>query len=155
MVATPALRHGRLSWQSPDRARAWTATWDLAKAHPLIGVGPGAFAATWTTSDGEVVTSEYAHNEYLQLAAQQGVLGTVAMTVGLGCVTAVSWRRRPRRQGSSTTVERSAWAGAAAGLTALAVHSGFDFLWHIPLIPLIGAALAGMVLARPNKEVLT
>ena len=155
VVATPALRHGRLSLQSPDRARAWSATWDLAKAHPLVGIGPGAFAATWTTSNGGVMTSEYTHNEYLQLAAQQGALGAVAMMVGLGSVAAVAWRRRPRRRGSSSTAERSAWVGAAAGLTALALHSGFDFLWHIPLIPLIGAALAGMVLARPNKEVLT
>jgi O-Antigen ligase len=155
VVATPALRHGRLSLESPDRARAWDATWDLAKGHPLTGIGPGAFAATWVTSGGEVMTSEYTHNEYLQLAAQQGLLGAVAMTLGLGAIAAVAWRRRPHPEYSPAPVDRSAWIGAAAGLTALALHSGFDFLWHIPLIPLVGAALAGMVLARGNKEVLT
>jgi hypothetical protein len=36
------------------------------------------------------------------------------------------------------------WGGAVAGLAALATASGFDFLWHLPVIPLVGALLAGL-----------
>jgi hypothetical protein len=32
----------------------------------------------------------------------------------------------------------------AAGLVALAVHSGLDFLWHVPAIPLLSALLIGL-----------
>jgi hypothetical protein len=36
------------------------------------------------------------------------------------------------------------WAGCAAGLGAMTVHSGLDFLWQLPVIPLTGALLAGL-----------
>jgi 4-amino-4-deoxy-L-arabinose transferase-like glycosyltransferase len=42
-------------------------------------------------------------------------------------------------------------AGALAATTALAVHAGFDFVWHIPAIPLLAAALVG--LASPEVPV--
>jgi hypothetical protein len=35
-------------------------------------------------------------------------------------------------------------AGALAAVTALALHAGFDFVWHIPAIPLLAAALVGL-----------
>jgi len=43
-------------------------------------------------------------------------------------------------------------AGAVAGLVALAVHSGFDFLWHIPVLPLLGGLLIGLTAARRSEE---
>lgn len=43
-------------------------------------------------------------------------------------------------------------AAAAAGLAAVALHSGMDFLWHIPAIPLVCAALVA-VACPPRKGV--
>jgi hypothetical protein len=34
--------------------------------------------------------------------------------------------------------------GATAALIALAIHSGFDFLWHLPVIPLCAGLFAGL-----------
>jgi hypothetical protein len=152
-VAGHAVRKDRLSVQSPDRVSAWRATWNLAAAHPWAGVGPGPFAASWTAANGDVMVAHYTHNEYLQLAAQQGVPGLGAMAVGLGGIAWAAWRRRPPRRGRQPSGDVSRWAGVVAALTALGVHSAFDFLWHIPLIPLLGAALVGLLLSYPTAEV--
>ncbi|HEY2301680.1 MAG TPA: O-antigen ligase family protein [Acidimicrobiales bacterium] len=150
--ARPAVRNDRFSIQSPDRTKAWQATWRLVESHPWTGVGPGPFAASWTGPDGEALTAQYTHNEYLQLTAQEGALGAGAMILGLGGIACLAWRRRPRCRRWAPTTELSRWAGGAAALSALALHSGFDFLWHIPLIPLLGAAFAGIVLSHPTRE---
>jgi hypothetical protein len=150
--ARPAVRNDRLSIQSPDRTKAWQATWRLVETHVWTGVGPGPFAASWTAPDGETLTAQYTHNEYLQLTAQEGAVGVGAMILGLGGIVCLAWRRRPRCRRWAPTTELSRWAGGAAALSALALHSGFDFLWHIPLIPLLGAAFAGIVLAHPTRE---
>jgi O-antigen ligase len=86
------------------------------------------------------VTSRYAHNEYLQVLAELGFVGLALLVVLLASLAWTVWRGRPHAP--STAV----WAGAAAGLAALAVHSALDFLWHLPAIPLAGAVLAGLVL---------
>jgi hypothetical protein len=36
-----------------------------------------------------------------------------------------------------------------AGAVALAVHAAFDFVWHLPVIPLSVAALIGLAASGP------
>jgi hypothetical protein len=137
----------RISLRSPDRIREWRGSWDLLVGHPLVGIGPGPFTVSWTAPDGVTMSVGYTHNEYLQLGAQEGVIGLAAAAAAVGVVALSVWRRRPTRAQSQA---RANWAGAVAGLAALAVQSSLDFLWHIPLIPLVGAVLAGVALARPR-----
>jgi hypothetical protein len=42
-----------------------------------------------------------------------------------------------------------------AGICAFAVHGAFDFVWHVPAIPLMAAALVGLVLppADPGTDI--
>jgi O-antigen ligase len=101
-------------------------------------VGPGRIALVWTTADGRTVISRYAHNEYLQVLVQLGVIGFLLLLVLLAAITRTVW------QGRAAAPSPQLWAGVAAGLVALAVHSGLDFLWHIPAIPLLGALLIGL-----------
>ena len=42
-----------------------------------------------------------------------------------------------------------ALAGVVAAGVAFAVHSGFDFVWHLPAIVLIVTLLIGIVLPAP------
>jgi hypothetical protein len=39
-----------------------------------------------------------------------------------------------------------------AAICAFALHSGLDFVWHIPAIPLLAAALVGLVVPPPTFE---
>jgi hypothetical protein len=133
-----AIGRPRLTVVSADRTGAAGAALRLAAKHPLTGVGPGRIALVWTTADGRTVISRYAHNEYLQVLVQLGVIGFLLLLVLLATITRTVW------QGRAAAPSPQVWAGVAAGLVALAVHSGLDFLWHIPAIPILGALLIGM-----------
>jgi hypothetical protein len=41
---------------------------------------------------------------------------------------------------------------AAAILAAFAAHSTFDFLWHIPVLPLLVTAAAVPLLDQPSRQ---
>ena len=134
-----AVADTRLTIASPDRAAAARAALQLAAERPLTGTGPNRAVLTWV-QDSRRVTSRYVHNEYLQVLAELGFVGLTLLIVLLASLAWAVWRGRAHAP--STAV----WAGAAAGLAALAVHSALDFLWHLPAIPLAGAVLAGLVL---------
>ena len=134
-----AVAGTRLTIASPDRAAAARAALQLAAERPLTGTGPNRAVLTWV-QDSRRVTGRYVHNEYLQVLAELGFVGLALLIVLLASLAWAVWRGRPHAP--LTTV----WAGAVAGLAALAVHSALDFLWHLPAIPLAGAVLAGLVL---------
>ena len=134
-----SLADTRLTIASPDRAAEARAALRIAAERPLTGTGPDRAVLTWVQHDRRV-TSRYVHNEYLQVLAELGFVGLALLVVLLA---SLAWTvRRGRPHAPSTAV----WAGAAAGLAALATHSALDFLWHLPAIPLAGAVLAGLVL---------
>jgi hypothetical protein len=54
------------------------------------------------------------------------------------------WRARPTGHASAT------WAGVVAAAAAFAIHSGFDFVWHLPAIVLTMTLLVGIVLPAPD-----
>jgi O-antigen ligase len=134
-----AVAGTRLTIASPDRAAEARAALQLAAERPLTGTGPNRAVLTWVQNNRRVV-SRYVHNEYLQVLAELGFVGLALLIVLLASLAWAVWQGRPHAP--STAV----WAGAAAGLAALAVHSALDFLWHLPAIPLAGAVLAGLVL---------
>ena len=69
-----------------------------------------------------------------RVLAALGVLRLAALPVALAGAVG-----HPRRWAASPGL----WAGIAAALVAAAVHGGFDFLWHVPAVVLVCAALAG------------
>jgi 4-amino-4-deoxy-L-arabinose transferase-like glycosyltransferase len=52
----------------------------------------------------------------------------------------------------ATSPDRVLWAGAVAAAIAFAVHSGFDFLWQVPAIPLTVAALVGLAIGQSRAQ---
>jgi O-antigen ligase len=138
-----AVRDSRLSLDSQDRANEWRATAKVADHHLLTGVGPTHLAVRWVDAQGQVTEAHFAHNEYLQLAAEQGVVAPVLVVAALGVV---AWALGRRVVASG----RRDWlaAGALGGLGAFAVHSAFDFIWHVPVVPVVVAALCGAALSR-------
>jgi hypothetical protein len=143
--APPALLDSRLSVASSDRVQAAQAALRLVERRPLTGTGPGRATLYWVGPDGRTLTAQYVHNEYLQVLAEFGTTGLVLLVLLLAGVARMVWRGRDL-VGTPAT-----WAGIVAGLSALAVHSGLDFLWHLPAIPLAGAVLAGLT-APPLEE---
>jgi hypothetical protein len=149
----------RFGLSSPSRASLTSVAVGLWRSHFLAGVGPGRAVFIWTTADHRLVFDRYAHDEYLQLAVEQGVIGLAGLGVlgvGIAATIAQGWRSGSRarsrsgRQRDLTTLR----AGAVAGLVCLALHSGFDFLWHVPAVLMIAALATGLAAPAPVNELL-
>ncbi|MGI8808259.1 MAG: O-antigen ligase family protein [Acidimicrobiales bacterium] len=142
-----SITGARLSLASSDRSAQTSAALDLVAERPLTGTGPGRATLFFAGPDGEPLAARYAHNEYLQMLAELGAVGLALVLVLAGTIA------RAVRAGRASASSPQLWAGAAAGLVALAVHSGFDFLWHVPALPFAGALLVGLTIsATKTKE---
>lgn len=123
----------RLDDSGNERIQNWSDTVDQIVAHPVAGTGPGTFRITRRTTEGSEVVY-HAHNEYLQATAETGVIGAAAIVIAIVLPGTGLWRRR-------TTP--SAIVAIASG-SAFLVHSGFDFLWRVPVLPAIVFALVAV-----------
>jgi O-antigen ligase len=147
----PAVRFvatARLTVDSFGRAGAGRAALRMVADHPIIGVGPGRARFSWNNAEGRGLVARYVHNEYLQLLVELGAIG-LATTLALLIALILTIRLGRSRSGAGTAL----WAGAAAAFATLVVHSAFDFLWQLPVLPMIGAMLAGISGPGTNSPV--
>lgn len=143
--AVHLLADTRASVSSPDRTGGLHAALGLFGDHPLTGAGPGLAELRFTRPDGVTGTLRYAHNEYAQVAAELGLVGLLLLAALAGSLALLFWCTR-------LALPRAMWAGVLAGVLAFAVHSGLDFVWHIPAIPLTVATLLGLVLRSASPH---
>jgi O-antigen ligase len=143
VLGTAVFRHSRswssdrLSLTSTDRRGTNAAAFDVLRDHALVGVGPGDLRVVFPTPGG-LVTTTLVHNEYLQLAVEIGVVG---VALAAACALLTVRRLAATRHRCD---DRWMWDGAVAAFTALAVHSAFDFLWHIPAVVLLVTAIVAL-----------
>jgi hypothetical protein len=137
-----ALVASRLSAESPERADLRRVTAEQFATAPLTGVGPGRLDLVYVDYLGRLVAAEYTHDEFLQTAAETGLVGAGLAVAVFACLGAAAFRRR-HTAGSPF---------AAAILAAFAAHSTFDFLWHIPVLPLLVTAAVVPLLDQPSHH---
>lgn len=118
--------HVRLDTGSMDRSRVWSATLERAPEHLFAGTGPGTYKLVAPKGD-TVVTTEFAHNEFLQALSETGIVGSVSVLVALLLIARGWWRARAGE-------DRIA-AGASAA--AFLVCSALDFTWRVPVLPAV------------------
>lgn len=127
------------------RAHFWSVTVDIIKANPLLGTGLGAFGVVYTNYDSRngLYRLEQAHNDYLQVLSDGGIVGAA---IGL-CFVIMLFRMALSRMQSQDKFRGGVATGALAGCFAVLVHSFFDFTLHTTanaLLFLVLAALATM-----------
>ncbi len=77
-AAAPSLFY---QFAQPDRPMIWQAAINMIKAHPIVGVGTNTFVKVYaryclpTDPFGRDPLGPYAHNQYLHLTAELGVVG--------------------------------------------------------------------------------
>jgi O-antigen ligase len=124
------------------RAHFWRGTLEIIRHHPFIGSGLGSFGVAYTQYDTRngLFRLEQAHNDYLQILADAGILGALLGLAFLALLFRTGFRRRqtedPFRQGVAT--------GALAGCFAVLVHSFFDFTLHTTANGLLFLTLAAL-----------
>jgi hypothetical protein len=138
------VAQARLNLASPDRGGALRAALRVIEEHPLAGAGPGGADLRWKEPDGGTRFFAYAHDEYAQTAAELGLVGLALLAVLLVGIGRMLWSAR------AAGPSEAHWAGAVAATAAFMVHSGFDFVWHLPAVVLTVTLLVGVVLPPPG-----
>jgi O-antigen ligase len=132
-----------------SRLAVWADTLRLIGERPLAGIGLGAFEAAYTKVQTVDVNArvDYAHNDYLQVAAELGVPAALlfwAMIFALATRTVrASWIPANRAR-------QAVALGATGALAALLLHSLTDFNLYIPANGLLFAVLLGLGSAQEN-----
>jgi len=140
------------SRQGVSRNEIWDATWDMFKAHPVLGVGMGGYWAAIPAyhNAAGTMTPQEAHNDYLELLASGGVVG---LAIGIWFAVVVIKRTR-ENLGSSNRFRRAVCFGATIGLLGVAVHSLVDFGLHTIVNALVFTTLIVIATSKspwPNQ----
>jgi O-antigen ligase len=140
----------------PLRTDIWGASLDIAQRHPYLGVGIGNFSEAYEAlpstlshasqrrllNQSGLLIPPHAQNLFLNVLAEEGVLGIAALTFfGLGAV-AVAYRGSRVRD----PVGRAIGVGLGGGVITLALHSILEVTLlselAVPLFALLAVALA-------------
>lgn len=126
-----------------SRGPIWRDTLAMIRENWVTGVGLGAFETAYpiySKGNGSVVVSQ-AHNDYLQMIADCGVLGG-AIAIWFVIVLFKNLVRAIQHHDELMSVMA---LGCGGGLTAMLVHSLFDFNLQIPSNALLFLALTAIV----------
>jgi O-antigen ligase len=126
-----------------SRGWIWRDTAAMIREKWALGVGLGAYQTAYpiySSRDGTLVVGQ-AHNDYLQIVADAGIVGAIIALwfIFLIARDTVRASRHGSRAMSGTAL------GAAGGLFALFVHSLFDFNFQIPSNALLFLVLTSVV----------
>jgi O-antigen ligase len=136
--------------EGASRYDIWRATLKLFAAHPLLGIGLGAYWIGITAhheASGVLVPQE-AHNDYLELLASGGVVG---FAIGVWFLVSVIRNVREHLWSNAGFV-RAARIGAFLGIAGVAVHSLLDFGLHLMSNAVVFLTLIMMVTTQIDVE---
>jgi len=148
-VDRTVARFENSSAEFQERTKAWADTIHIARDFPLAGIGFGGYGQAMLFYQTAARHSIYlqAHNEYLQILAEGGVLVAVPILIALGLI--VSDIRHRMRGGDEPSTY---WlrAGAVAGLVGIATQSLLDFSLQMPGNAMMCIVLVAIALHRPS-----
>jgi O-antigen ligase len=156
MEKAQALAEGNWNWLLTGRLDGWrTAAWMLSQ-HPLTGVGHGAYRTEFAPAKLALVdrgvrffeglneaSFANAHNELLEVGAEWGIPGLLALAWALWLLLGAL-----RRAGRAPAERALAWAGTAA----LGIISLVDFPFRIALVAFPALLFLSWVLSREERE---
>lgn len=111
------------------RLSYWRETWELIKAHPLIGVGLSNF---------NLKMSRYAHNSYLQIWAEMGLLGLLSFLWLIYTVFEHSFKNLMNSLHNKQTV------CLTASVIIFLLHNLLDFSFFLPEVSFIWWIILGL-----------
>lgn len=143
---------GTVNTEDPTTGRAhfWSMTLDIIRDHPLVGAGLGAFGLAYTRYDTRngLFRLEQAHNDYLQVLADAGIVGAICGLFFLIMLFRMGFQRRE----TEDKFRRGVAMGALAGCFAVLVHSFFDFTLHTTSNALLFLMLATLATVNGRVE---
>jgi O-antigen ligase len=131
--------------ETVSRQQMWAVTLQLIGDNLPFGAGLGAFGVAYTKYDAAsgFERVEQAHNDFLQVVSDAGIVGAL-----LGIFFLMLLFRLGRRALKTTNqFRRGLAAGCLAGIFGALVHSIFDFGLHTTSIALLFLTLTGVLAA--------
>ena len=130
-----------------ERSKIWQSTIELIKQHPVAGVGFGAYAVGITRFDTFPGDSslEQAHNDYLEILANGGIIAFLLMLFFFAVLFA---RIRGKLNSPASRLRNASCFGAATGIVGVMLHSFVDFGLHVTINALIFIILVVISTAR-------
>jgi len=125
-----------------DRVEMWKNGWEIFKEHPIAGNGINTFFEKYKQIRNDMYKNKrgsYAHNCFLQMAADVGIIGLF----GFLYLLFVFFKSSIRRVGKlNNDFYKVLTIGIMAGILAFLVHSFFDTnLYSLPLAALFWFAI--------------
>jgi O-antigen ligase len=147
---------GRMWAQNAGKTRSWDwwVGWEMFKEHPMVGVGLGnyklnflpykaAFLASpqGANYDFYIARAAQAHNDYVQVVAELGVLGSLALLALLLAIPFSFWIRLRK---NTDEFDRFDLLLLAGGVVVFLVHALVSFPTHLPASSLVLVLLLGL-----------
>lgn len=125
-INKPVIRYVTDMTSLNDRGVMWNNGWKIFKAHPVIGSGLNTFYVNYAkvrTDEYRDRKGSYAHNCYLQMAAETGVIGLLSFLVfAIAVVLKCLWVAKNTKE----PFHHSLLLGIGLGLLAFLIHSAAD-----------------------------
>jgi hypothetical protein len=137
------------------RVGHWEAALGMVASEPLTGHGPGSYRwAALERYPADTNLTSSAHNEYLEVLGERGLLGAAPIWLA---VVAIGWLslRALAGRGPDTPGRRAGQLGAVGGAAVLGLHAGMDFDWGYPILLVllvVAAAVVHAETARPSDQ---
>jgi O-antigen ligase len=142
-----ALHFAQASRDLPGRLGVWRDTIRMIQDFPWFGSGLGTFwmaMLVYQTGPRDQIFFQ-AHNDYLQLAAEGGLLVGIPVAITLAGLLRIIARRFREAEDSMTRWIR---AGAFAGLVGIAAQSLVEFSLQLPANAALCAVLVAITIHR-------
>jgi O-antigen ligase len=133
------------------RRGAWADAWAIATMFPLTGTGLNTYGTASLLFQRHNLTHHFstAHNDYLQLAAEGGVLLVLPAMLFIGVLTRDSVRRLKEAEASSSYWIR---AGALTSIVAVGLQEMVDFSLQIPGNSVLFAVVCAIAIHRTERQ---
>lgn len=118
------------------RAEYWQVAWSAVGREPIHGTGAGSFERWWLEDRSIDQNVRDAHNLYLEVFAELGMIGLVVLGVTflIPLVAVARARNRPLA------------AAAAGAFVAYLAHASLDWDWEIPALTIVALAAGALLL---------
>jgi O-antigen ligase len=138
----------------------WNTTFDMIKDSPILGIGLGAFELNYLKYQANFLRDHpnyirvngkagEAHNEYLQMGAELGVIGLIffLLVIGLFYRSSLNFIRKINQDRTRLII-----LGLALGITSTLIHSFASFPFHVPALGSVFFLLVGLTMAYGNMS---
>jgi O-antigen ligase len=133
------------------RSHFWRTGVQIFLDNPIIGTGFDSFGVAYTRYDTRsgFFRVEQAHNDYLQVLTDSGLLGFACIAGFIFLLFRLGLRRLAE---SKAGFERAILTGAFAGCFGILIHSFFDFPLRTPANGFVFLLLAAIAVTTLKKE---